>query len=103
MSDPETFWVKDSTGPLKDGELERAERWKPVIVVLGEQARFEELVGADRYHDDDEAEEYLTWSQKNPVSIRSSRWSSSPGREPPIAIPRACLTRSKNPCATSWS
>lgn len=27
VSDPETFWVKDSTGPLKDGELERAERW----------------------------------------------------------------------------
>ena len=25
--DPETFWVKDSTGPLKDGELERAEQW----------------------------------------------------------------------------
>lgn len=26
-TDPETFWVKDSTGPLRDGELERAERW----------------------------------------------------------------------------
>ena len=40
--------------------------------VLGEQARFEELVGKDRYHDDEDAEEYLTWNQKNPVSIRSS-------------------------------
>ncbi len=57
---------------VMDAELDRAERWKPVIVVVGEHARFEELVGADRYHDDDDAEDYLTWSQKNPVSIRSS-------------------------------
>ena len=55
-----------------DAEHDRAERWKPVIVVLGEQARFEELIGQDRYHHDDDAEEYLTWNQKNPVSIRSS-------------------------------
>ena len=55
-----------------DAEHDRSERWKPVIVVLGEQARFEELVGQDRYHDDDAAEEYLTWNQENPVSIRCS-------------------------------
>jgi len=55
-----------------DAEHERAERWMPVIVVLGEQARFEELVGKERYHDDDDAEEYLTWNQQSPVSIRSS-------------------------------
>jgi uncharacterized alpha-E superfamily protein len=55
-----------------DAEHERAERWKPVIVVLGEQARFEELIGKERYHDDADAEDYLTWNQKNPVSIRSS-------------------------------
>jgi uncharacterized alpha-E superfamily protein len=55
-----------------DAEHDRAERWKPVIVVLGEQARFEELIGQDRYHDDDDAEEYLTWDQKNPVAIRCS-------------------------------
>lgn len=57
---------------VMDAEHERAERWKPVIVVLGEQARFEELIGEDRYHDDDDAEEYLTWNQESPVSIRSS-------------------------------
>jgi uncharacterized alpha-E superfamily protein len=55
-----------------DAEHDRSERWKPVIVVLGEQARFEELVGKERYHDDDDAEDYLTWNQKNSVSIRSS-------------------------------
>jgi uncharacterized alpha-E superfamily protein len=57
---------------VMDAELDRAERWKPVIVVMGEQARFEELLGADRYHDDDDAEDYLTWNQKCPASIRSS-------------------------------
>jgi uncharacterized alpha-E superfamily protein len=41
-------------------------------VVVGEQARFEELVGKQRYHDDEDCEDYLTWNQKNPVSIRSS-------------------------------
>jgi uncharacterized alpha-E superfamily protein len=55
-----------------DAELDSAERWKPVIVVLGEQARFEELVGADHYHDDQAAEDYLTFNQKSPVSIQSS-------------------------------
>ena len=55
-----------------DAEHDRSERWKPVIVVLGEQARFEELVGKERYHDDDDAEDYLTWNQKSSVSIRSS-------------------------------
>ncbi len=25
--DPESFWVEGATGPLSDGELERAERW----------------------------------------------------------------------------
>jgi uncharacterized alpha-E superfamily protein len=57
---------------MLDAEHDPAERWKPVIVVLGEQARFEELVGKERYHDDNDAEDYLTWNQKNSVSIRSS-------------------------------
>jgi uncharacterized alpha-E superfamily protein len=55
-----------------DADIGDAERWKPVIVVVGEQERFEELLGADNYHDDDATEEYLTWSQDSPVSIRSN-------------------------------
>ena len=55
-----------------DANAADAERWRPVIVVLGEQARFEELIGAGKYHDDDDAQEYLTWSEKNPVSIRNN-------------------------------
>lgn len=54
-----------------DAQIEDAERWKPVIIVVGEQARFEQVVGANLY-DDDSAEEYLTWSDENPVSIKSS-------------------------------
>lgn len=57
---------------LLDAGLGDVERWKTVIVVLGEQERFEELLGADKYQDDDSAEEYLTWSEENPVSIRSN-------------------------------
>jgi uncharacterized alpha-E superfamily protein len=54
-----------------DAQIGHVERWKPVIVVVGEQARFEELVGAEHYRDDDVTEEYLTWSEESPVSIRS--------------------------------
>jgi uncharacterized alpha-E superfamily protein len=55
-----------------DANVARVERWKPVIVVAGEQARFEELLGAEKYSDDDDTENYLTWSEKNPVSIRNN-------------------------------
>jgi uncharacterized alpha-E superfamily protein len=57
---------------VMDAEIDHAERWKPVIVVVGEQQRFEELLSADKYSDDDATEEYLTWSQESPVSIRSN-------------------------------
>jgi uncharacterized alpha-E superfamily protein len=55
-----------------DANVADTERWRPVIVVVGEQKRFEELVGADKYDDDDDTEEFLTWSEKNPVSIRNN-------------------------------
>jgi uncharacterized alpha-E superfamily protein len=55
-----------------DANAADAERWRPVIVVVGEQERFEELIGTSGYHDDDGTEEYLTWSEKNPVSIRNN-------------------------------
>lgn len=55
-----------------DANVADVERWRPVIVVMGEQARFEELIGADGYRNDDATEEYLTWSEENPVSIRNN-------------------------------
>ncbi len=57
---------------VMDAEIDDAERWRPVIIVVGERERFEEQLGADRYHDDDVVEQYLTWSTDSPVSIRSS-------------------------------
>jgi uncharacterized alpha-E superfamily protein len=55
-----------------DANVADTERWRPVIVVVGEQERFEQLLGADKYVDDDDTQEYLTWSEKNPVSIRNN-------------------------------
>lgn len=57
---------------ILDSGIQEARRWKPIIVVVGEQQRFESLVGTRGYDKDEEAEEYLTWSKDNPVSIRSS-------------------------------
>jgi uncharacterized alpha-E superfamily protein len=55
-----------------DASVADTERWRPVIVVVGEQKRFEELVGPSKYVDDDDTQDYLTWSEKSPVSIRSN-------------------------------
>jgi uncharacterized alpha-E superfamily protein len=55
-----------------DANLHDAERWKPVVVVVGERERFEELLGEGMYDNDNASEEYLTWSEHNPVSIRGS-------------------------------
>lgn len=57
---------------ILDAGIHEAERWKPVIVVAGEQQRFERLLGAKSYDRDEDAEGYLTWSEENPTSIRSS-------------------------------
>lgn len=57
---------------ILDAGIQQAARWKPVIVITGEHKRFEELVGAGAYDKDEEAEAYLTWSEENPTSIRSS-------------------------------
>jgi len=57
---------------ILDAGIHEAGRWKPIIAVVGEQERFEALVGKRGYDRDEEAEEYLTWSEENPTSIRSS-------------------------------
>lgn len=55
-----------------DANLHDAERWKPIVVVMGERERFEALLGERMYDNDDASQEYLTWSEHNPVSIRAS-------------------------------
>jgi uncharacterized alpha-E superfamily protein len=57
---------------ILDAHIYDSERWKPVVVVSGEQERFESLLGVAAYNDDEKAEEYLTWEQSNPSSIYCS-------------------------------
>ncbi len=57
---------------ILDAEIHDAQRWKPIIIVLGEQERFEQHVGVKGYDSDKDSEEYITWSEDNPASIRSS-------------------------------
>lgn len=57
---------------ILDAEIHEAQRWKPLILAVGEQERFEKLIGVTGYDKDIVAEEYLTWSTDNPVSIVSS-------------------------------
>jgi len=44
----------------------------PLIIVSGEQARFDELIGKEHADAGDVVEDYLTWDERNPVSIKSS-------------------------------
>jgi uncharacterized alpha-E superfamily protein len=65
--------VNDSI--VLDAEIQDAERWRPVIIVVGEEERFSELCGEDAFDDDEEAQRYLTWSEESPTSIRECmRW-----------------------------
>ncbi|HJK93887.1 MAG TPA: alpha-E domain-containing protein [Polyangiaceae bacterium LLY-WYZ-15_(1-7)] len=61
-----------------DVPVDDMEKWHPVVIVAGEEQRFGELFPAASAHDGEVVEEYLSWDERNPVSIRSSlRW----GRE----------------------
>jgi len=55
-----------------DVKLPPAQRWHPVIVVSGEQERFPTLYPEEAVNDGNAVQEYLTWDDRNPVSIRSS-------------------------------
>jgi uncharacterized alpha-E superfamily protein len=55
-----------------DADIHDATRWKPVIAVMGEKERFERLVGVKMYDNDEASEDFLTFSEENPSSIRTS-------------------------------
>jgi uncharacterized alpha-E superfamily protein len=55
-----------------DVDLAPAERWWPIVVVAGEQDRIKEHLPAESFHDDEQMQEYLTWSEDNPISLLSS-------------------------------
>lgn len=54
-----------------DVSLPNLERWRPVIVVSGEEQRFLDRFGEDAINDDEVVQEYMVWDEKNPVSIMS--------------------------------
>ncbi len=58
-----------------DASVPSHERWRPFIVVCGEEERFLEFHGEEAIEDGEMVQEYLTWDERNPVAIQSSlRW-----------------------------
>lgn len=55
-----------------DVSLPAVERWKPFIIVSGEEQRFRELIGEDGFADGEKVQAYLTWDERCPVSIYTS-------------------------------
>ncbi len=55
-----------------DVDLPDAERWRPIVVVTGQEKPFLEETPADRVDDAEIVQRYLVWSESNTTSIRSS-------------------------------
>lgn len=54
-----------------DASVRESQRWKAVVIVMGEQEGFEEHLGTGAYDEDEVCIDYLTWYDKNPASIYS--------------------------------
>ncbi len=58
-----------------DANLKDQERWRPVLIVAGEEPRFIETHSAKAADTAERVQEYMTFDEQNPVSIMSSlRW-----------------------------
>jgi uncharacterized alpha-E superfamily protein len=58
-----------------DVRLPAAELWRPVIIVVGQEADFLERLGEKAVDDGEAVQEYLTWDPDHPSSIMASlRW-----------------------------
>lgn len=55
-----------------DVNLPEGERWKPVVVVTGEEQRFPELFPESSINDAEVVQDYLTWDERSAVGIVSS-------------------------------
>jgi uncharacterized alpha-E superfamily protein len=55
-----------------DVSIPDAERWRPLVVVSGQEDPFLEAHGAGAAEDAEVVQEYLTWSEANPSSLFSS-------------------------------
>ncbi len=58
-----------------DVRLPEGARWRPVVVVSGEEERLSSLLGDDALDEGEQVQEYLTWNENNPSSVYSSvKW-----------------------------
>ena len=55
-----------------DVDLAETERWRPLIVILGEEAQFTKSQGAALLDDGEAVQQYLTWSEETGSSIWSA-------------------------------
>jgi len=55
-----------------DVSLPLADRWRPLLIVSGEEPRFAELFGAEAANDAEAVQRYLTWNEESACSIYSS-------------------------------
>lgn len=61
-------------GLLLDVDLPPRERWRPLLIVSGEEPHFFGLYGERKAQNGDFVLRYLTWDEANPVSIYSSAY-----------------------------
>lgn len=54
-----------------DVDLDEAERWRPLVVVTGQEADFLKQTPKELVDDPERVQEYLTWSEENPCSLYS--------------------------------
>jgi uncharacterized alpha-E superfamily protein len=57
---------------LLDLPADGIERWRPLLVVAGVEEQFLERVGPEYVNDEECVQEYLVWSEDNPVSAWNS-------------------------------
>jgi uncharacterized alpha-E superfamily protein len=58
-----------------DADLPELQRWRPAIIVCGEEKRFLERFGRAALDDGEAVQRYLCWDEQCPVSIQTSvRW-----------------------------
>ena len=55
-----------------DAGLSGAERWRPLIFIVGQEEDFVERIGEDSFGDGDAVQAYMVWDKENPYSLYCS-------------------------------
>ena len=75
MSTPRRAFLDVNRDFVLDSRLASERRWRPLLVVAGEEPRFVERFGTEACYDDEAVQDYMTWDEDNPTSIVTSvRW-----------------------------